>query len=129
MRTYKNPIAKSKFERVRMMHGAVPLQVNGQTFRPVTNTFAAISRYSHYKLGDFIYVESHNKELGRTEYFRYRVKPIAAFTVDYGYYEWQLQIEERKVAKEWDGLMQSVSEHSAKVTQDMTRLKKAERKS
>lgn len=82
MKTYKRHIPASKFERIKKDPRSVKVGVDGHLVRAtrfgIPNT---------YLLGDFMYRREVDKLNPRKiVYFRYRVKPVEAYSIDLSYF-------------------------------------------
>lgn len=91
MRTWKQNISKSKFMRVKNDPASQSAVKRGS--QVALGWFGPKNSDYGYVLGDFIYTTEYNSN--GCEYFKYRIKPVAAYAVDYGYYEERLQCEEK----------------------------------
>jgi hypothetical protein len=95
MRTWKQNIPEGKYQRVKKDRASQVVKVDGGKVIPVGVIYACMKLCSSYVLGDYMYTKEFNTDLRQVEYFRYRVKPIAAYTIDYSYYEHRLQMEKQ----------------------------------
>jgi hypothetical protein len=94
MRTYRKPIPASKYKRVWNDPRSVKVDTNG-------NVIKASNRSNAVLLDGFMYRrELSNANPYKAVYFRYRVKPVESYTIDYAYYEHRLLMEEHHLRME-----------------------------
>jgi hypothetical protein len=83
MNTWKKVIPKGKFQRVKNDPNSTKAVKMGAQ---VALGWSELTSCTHgYVMGDFFYAVEHASQ--GVEYFRYRIKAVAAFAVDTKYHE------------------------------------------